>query len=134
MIILIIDITQIIQYYEDMKFILNGTKDIYKEIADEIKKQISIGIYKEGDILPSCRKMGLELKVNPNTVKKAYDQLISEDVVTALPKKGYFVKKNYCGDVTLDARKAIRFLYDDLHLTSEEIIKLVREEEHARDK
>lgn len=46
MIISIIDITQIIQYHKDMKFILNGTKDIYKEIADEIKRIFGRIIFK----------------------------------------------------------------------------------------
>ena len=41
--------------------------------------------------MPSVRELGLELGINPNTVARAYEILISEGLVESYEKKGIYV-------------------------------------------
>jgi GntR family transcriptional regulator / MocR family aminotransferase len=66
---------------------------IYVKIYDQFKEMIKEGVFKEGDKLPSKRKLADSFKVSPLTIEAAYAQLIAEGYVYALEKKGYFVDK-----------------------------------------
>ena len=48
---------------------------IYIQIMFEIKKRISTGQLGPGEKLPSVRDLADELKVNPNTIVRAYQEL-----------------------------------------------------------
>ena len=71
--------------------IFSGKQDIYIEVADRYRKYIELGVLKEGEKLPSVRACAEELRVNPNTVQKAYAILEEEGLIYSLPKKGVFV-------------------------------------------
>ena len=62
-------------------------QEVYMEVANHIKRFILLGIYDNDSLLPSCRKLALELGVNPNTVMKAYEYLEGEGIVYSVPKK-----------------------------------------------
>lgn len=59
---------------------------IYLQIIDIIKKDIILGIRKTGDKLTSVREYANELKVNPNTIQKAYQEM--ERMELAFTKRG----------------------------------------------
>ncbi len=48
---------------------------IYSQIVDVIKLDFVTGTLKPGDKLDSVRDYALKLKVNPNTVQKAYQEI-----------------------------------------------------------
>ena len=64
---------------------------IYRQITDQVRLGIVSGRLKEGDPLPSVRALAEELAVNPNTVAKAYAELIRDSVVESRMGKGVFV-------------------------------------------
>ena len=66
---------------------------IYYQIVEQIKRNIAMDIIKKGEKLPSVRELALHLKINPNTVAKAYKILIDENICESKPKKGIFVTK-----------------------------------------
>lgn len=70
---------------------ITNKQSIYLEIADKIESFIRLGVFKENEKLPSCRKLGMELNVNPNTIERAYSLLEERNVVYTIPKKGIFV-------------------------------------------
>ena len=47
-----------------------------------------------GEPLPSIRPLAEELRVNRNTVAKAYAELESQGVIETIPGKGCFLKEN----------------------------------------
>ena len=49
------------------------------------------GILKEGDPLPSVRSVAAELRVNPLTVLKGYQQLADEGLVESRRGRGMFI-------------------------------------------
>lgn len=64
---------------------------IYVQVGLQIKWEIATGRLGEGDPLPSVRQLALELRVNPNTVVKAYNELEHEGLVDSQHGRGTFV-------------------------------------------
>jgi DNA-binding transcriptional regulator YhcF (GntR family) len=71
----------------------NSSKPIFEQIAEYYEKLINLGVFSEGDYLPSVRDVALENKVNPNTVAHAFSLLTDKQIVTSIPKKGYQINK-----------------------------------------
>ncbi len=66
-------------------------RDVYLEIAQRYEKYITLGVIKSGEKLPSVRTAATELRVNPNTVQRAYALLEEKGLIRSMPKKGAFV-------------------------------------------
>lgn len=64
---------------------------IYLQIESQVKHAIAAGALKLDDALPSVRKLAAELRINPNTVARAYRDLESEGVLRAVPGGGCYV-------------------------------------------
>lgn len=64
---------------------------VYESIVESIGRDIELGIYREGERLPSCRELAMEMGINPNTVQRAYAELEARGVIYTIPKKGVFV-------------------------------------------
>lgn len=66
-------------------------QSIFLQIADQIRDAILVGRYKPGEKIPSVREMAANLEVNPNTVVKAYEQLIAGGLIASQLGVGFFV-------------------------------------------
>lgn len=64
---------------------------IYRQITDQVRLGIASGRVKEGDPLPSVRALAEELAINPNTVAKAYAELVRDSVIESRQGKGVFI-------------------------------------------
>ena len=60
------------------KLKLNATEPVYQQIAAFIKQQIFAGEVMQGEALPSRRELAARLKINPNTVQKAFRLMEAE--------------------------------------------------------
>jgi DNA-binding transcriptional MocR family regulator len=65
----------------------------YEQVAQHIRHLIENGVLKEGDRVPSLRRLSDELNLSINTVKEAYWQLENQNHITAVPQSGYYVRK-----------------------------------------
>lgn len=70
-----------------------GSAAIYRQIADQIRRSVAAGELAVGDPLPSVRQLAKELVVNPNTVAKAYAELVRDGVLETQAGRGAFVAK-----------------------------------------
>ena len=70
-------------------------KPAYLQIADQIKAAAASGALQPGEALPSIRPLAEELRLNRNTIAKAYSELESMGVIQTLPGKGCFLKANH---------------------------------------
>ena len=66
----------------------------YRQIIDQIKFGIAGGKLKVGEQLPTVRSMAVDLKVNLNTVAKAYKELEIQKILETQQGSGTFVNEN----------------------------------------
>ena len=64
---------------------------IYMQIVQQIKTGVAVGRLQPEDPLPSVRQLATELRVNPNTVARAYLDLEIEGVIYKRQGHGTFV-------------------------------------------
>lgn len=69
----------------------NDSQPIYRQLRDHVVALILDGVLNEGDPLPSVRTVAAEFRVNPITVLKAYQQLVSEQLVETKRGRGMFI-------------------------------------------
>jgi GntR family transcriptional regulator len=68
-------------------------KPVYLQLVDQIRYAAAAGRLRPGEPLPSIRPLAEELRVNRNTIAKAYAELESQGVIETLPGKGCFLKQ-----------------------------------------
>ena len=66
-------------------------RPIYAQIIDTYRSQITAGIMRNGDKLPSVRDLASQLAINPNTIQRAYRELEMAGWIATVPGKGCFV-------------------------------------------
>ncbi len=80
-------------------FLLDSKSGVpfYRQIIDQIRFGIATGELRPGEQLPTVRSLAVELKVNLNTVSKAYKELEIQSVLETQQGTGTFV-----GDVKVE--------------------------------
>ncbi len=71
----------------------NDSQPIYRQLRDRVVAMILDNVLKEGDPLPSVRNVAAELRVNPLTVLKGYQQLVDEGLVESKRGRGMFINE-----------------------------------------
>ena len=66
-------------------------RPVYRQIADEVRRAVAVGILKAGEALPAARELAQQLKVNSNTVQHAYRTLAHDGIVESRRGVGVFV-------------------------------------------
>ncbi len=61
---------------------------VYLQLVDQVKAAVASGILRPGDALPAIRPVAEELRINRNTVAKAYTELESQGVIESRAGKG----------------------------------------------
>ncbi len=64
---------------------------VYLQLEQQIKQAIASGLLQSGDPLPSTRRTAADLRINPNTVARAFQNLEREGVIRTVPGGGTFV-------------------------------------------
>lgn len=72
----------------------NSNLPIYLQIMDLIKSQVSKGELSIGEKLPSVRELSKDLKVNPNTIQRVYQELEREEIIYTQRGMGSFITED----------------------------------------
>ncbi|BDI34468.1 GntR family transcriptional regulator [Capsulimonas corticalis] len=75
----------------EIQIATGSSTPIYWQIIDQIGKAVESGAVQSGDQLPSVRALADRLIVNPNTVARAYNDLVRDGVLEAQRGRGVFV-------------------------------------------
>ena len=77
-----------------MRFQLNfkSGKPVYLQLVDQVKAAAASGALRAGEPLPTIRPLAAELRINRNTVAKAYSELENQGVIENIAGKGCFVR------------------------------------------
>ena len=70
------------------------TRPIYLQIIEAVKKGAAQGSYPCGERLPSVRDMAKQMRVNPNTMSRAYMELEREGFIMTRRGEGSFVTED----------------------------------------
>ncbi len=78
---------------EQIRFSLDPKSGVpfYKQIILQVEMAIADGRLTSGDQLPTVRGLAVSLKINPNTVARAYNELEIKGVVTTQQGTGTFI-------------------------------------------
>lgn len=106
---------------------------IYIQIMDYIKQNIISGKINPGDKLPSVREMSALLKVNPNTLQRAYQELERENITYTQRGMGTFVKEDkemiqvLKKDMAKEVINSFVEKMKNIGFTEKEIVKIIEE-------
>jgi GntR family transcriptional regulator len=67
---------------------------VYLQLVDQIRYAAASGELRTGEPLPSIRPLAVELRINRNTVAKAYAELENQGVIETMPGKGCFLRES----------------------------------------
>src|SRR5436305_5380500 len=116
-------------------------KPVYLQVVDQIKAVAASGAMQAGEPLPSIRPLAEELRVNRNTIAKAYTELESQGVIETIPGKGCFLRPNNSPLKKEIRRKLLSEEIDQvvvqahhLQVPPDEFLELVRERLNAMEK
>mgnify|MGYP003479256297 FL=1 len=76
---------------------------VYEQIEEQVIWLINSGVYEPGSKLPSLRTLSSKLKLNINTVKRAFQELEAKGIVYSAQGKGVFVSQINKANETLKA-------------------------------
>jgi GntR family transcriptional regulator len=97
-------------------------KPVYLQVVDQVKAAAASGALRAGESLPSIRPLAEQLRVNRNTVAKAYTELEGQGVIETIAGRGCFLKENHS-----PFRKDVR-----LKMVAEEIDAAIVQAHHLR--
>jgi GntR family transcriptional regulator len=107
---------------------------IYRQIVDQVRLGVATGALAPGDPLPSVRGLAEELRINFNTVAKAYGELVRDGVLESQQGLGYFVAQKRQIYSKAERLRRLRhaaeaFIHEAVFLdfTADEILKAVAE-------
>lgn len=102
---------------------------VYENIIEQIKRDILLGIYAEGERLPSCREFAMKIGVNPNTVQRAYAELEEKGYVCSIPKKGVYVqgKAEASGESGLSKAAEALTALKRANISREQLLRIIDE-------
>ena len=64
---------------------------IYHQVSEQIRQLVAAGQLQPEAQLPTVRQLAVELRVNPNTIARAYTQLAEEGVISTQQGRGTYV-------------------------------------------
>lgn len=68
---------------------------VYLQLAEQVKAAAASGALRAGEALPSIRPLAEQLRINRNTVARAYEELESQGIIETVPGRGCFLKTNH---------------------------------------
>jgi GntR family transcriptional regulator len=128
--------SKISQAVSDMRFSLDESSGVplYRQLIEQVENAVVSGRLKSGDRLPTIRALSVELKINPNTISKVYNELEIRGILKTQVGNGTFISEK-----TLEADKDRlemkinerlgRFLREmgELGVEKQELVKLIEE-------
>jgi len=113
-------------------------KPVYLQIVDQVKAAAAAGTLQPGELLPSIRPLALQLRVNRNTIAKAYSELEMQGVIETQQGKGCFLRENQSPYRREVRREMVALEIDEavvqshhLGISKDEFLSLVKERYEA---
>lgn len=107
---------------------------IYLQIESQVRHAVAAGALRHGDQLPSVRRLAAELRVNPNTVARAFQNLERDGVIRTVPGGGCYVNQQSPGLLRAEKVRRLKPIAmqlaveaSQLRFTREEAVRLLEQ-------
>jgi len=107
---------------------------IYRQIVNQVKYLVASGLLLPGEELPPIRTLALQLKVTPNTIVKAYDELEISGVVHKRRGAGTYISEGRQQMARRERQRIIEQRIDallaeahQLNFSADDILRILRE-------
>ncbi|MBC8335497.1 MAG: GntR family transcriptional regulator [Anaerolineales bacterium] len=109
---------------------------IYTQVMEQIEQLVEAGVLQPGDQLPTVRALAQELRVNFNTIARAYRLLDEAGIISTQQGRGTYILEARASEKPEDIRAQAlqtlsqRFLQDALRLgyQPDEFLKILEKE------
>jgi GntR family transcriptional regulator len=108
---------------------------IYLQIENQVKHYIAAAALAPGDALPSVRKVAADMRINPNTVARAYQNLERDGLLRTVPGGHTYVAESSAGLLKSEKIRRLRPYArqiavegTQLRLDPHDVINLVQQE------
>ncbi len=105
---------------------------IYRQISNQLRYMIASGLLQQDEDLPPIRTLAAQLRVTPNTIVKAYDELEKAGVIAKRRGSGCYVSEGPSKIVDREKRRILEQRIDallvearQLNYRPEELFKLI---------
>lgn len=111
---------------------LKDSSAIYEQLYNQIVRMASLNILKNDEKIPSVRVLAKKLKINPNTVQKAYALLEKDNIIYTVKGKGSFISSNKNASdkerqiLKLEINEVLSKAYD-ANMTKQQVITIIDE-------
>lgn len=79
------------QQVGSLRFQIDFSQPLYEQILDQVRSSIAKGEIGLGEKMPSVRELAQELRMNPNTVMRAYQELERDGLTEKRRGQGTYV-------------------------------------------
>jgi len=118
-----------------MAWKFDDTAPLFLQIAERLEDEIFIGLYNEGDQIPSTTELSVSLKINPATVLKGVNLLVDEGFIEKRRGLGMFVSSGAADRIKEKRKKEFRQSFiaplvreaKALKLSKEELMRIIGE-------
>jgi GntR family transcriptional regulator len=94
---------------------------IYLQIESQVKHAIAAGALKLDDALPPVRRLAADLRVNPNTVARAYQNLERDGILRTIPGGGSYVNSQSSGLLKSEKLRRLRPMATQLAVEAKQL-------------
>ncbi len=121
-----------------MAYNFDNERPIYLQLVEMVKMQIISGKLESGAKLPSVRDYANDVKVNPNTMQKALQELEREKLIYTERTNGKYVTKDialinkYKREMAKDLIKSFVKDMSDIGIDVDEIINYLKNERNDK--
>ncbi len=84
----------------ELKLDFRSGLPIYTQIVEQIQRMLASGELKPGDQLPTVRQLATDLRVNFNTIARAYRMLDEAGLISTQQGRGTYIWETPSADVT----------------------------------
>ncbi|NWO12534.1 GntR family transcriptional regulator [Virgibacillus sp.] len=116
-----------------MKINFNRREPVYVQVVRHFKQQIAMNMLEPGQEIPSRRELAGELKINPNTVQRAYKEMEEQGLIYTernLPSKitrNEQVLQVVLEELIMDAVDQLVTTVQSVQVPLDEIITIIKE-------
>ena len=112
----------------------NTRAPVYLQVVDYFKKKMALGELKAGDEMPSRRELANDLKINPNTVQKAFKEMEDQQLITTERNRPSRVTtddvilKHIRSEIVDDAVAVFVEAIQDLDVSVDELVEKIKQQ------